>query len=486
MRVSRLPLLALAITLGIAAPAFAQDAPVLSPVTLPGPVTVDHSGTFGGRKVAYQSVVEAIDVNDGAGKPDARLVATSYIAKGGMDARRPVLFVFNGGPIGASAPLHMGAFGPKRVAVPDDINADPSTFRLVDNVYTPLDVADVVVFDPANTGYSRTLPGVAPETQFSNVADARQLAQLVLAWRRIHGRPEAPVYLVGESYGTMRAVEAADQLQAAGDPVAGIFLLGQAVNIIEYAQRPNNIISYAVSLPTLAAVAWSHDKVARQGRTFEGFVKEAQAYGAGEYLTVLFQGDTAAPERMAAVAAKLQDFTGVPAAEFLKRRLKLTKNDFLRLLVPGQTLDSYDARYTVPAGQPMALYASRFEPEMVGYFQSFLKVPAAAGTYSLANPAEAAFESWEWAKNKTPFFDWPYVGQLKAMMDKNPKMRLYVANGYFDTQTTIGAMDYLASQSGLPRDRVRTADFAGGHMFYTVEASLKAFMDDVRRVVTAN
>ncbi|MEH3048453.1 S10 family peptidase [Sphingomonas adhaesiva] len=468
-------------------PLAAQDAPraerpPLSPVSLAAPVVTKHKGVFGGKAVAYTATVEPVVVDGMDGKPAARLVATSYIADG-MAAGRPVAFVFNGGPIAPTTPLHMGAFGPKRIAIPNDLAADPATFKVVDNGYAPLDAADIVIFDPANTGYSRTLPGIAPESQFSNVADGRQLAQLVQAWRRLHNRPTAPVFLIGESYGTMRAVEAADQLQKAGDPVAGIALLGQAVNIIEYAQRPNNIISYAVSLPTLAAIGWAHDKVERKGRSFDAFIKDARDYGAGEYLTVLFQGDRAPAERKAAVARRLQEFTGLPAEEFLRQRLKVAKTAYQRLLFPGKRLDTNDARYFVPDGRNSAPYASRYEPEAARYFQDFLKVPAAAGVYALDNPAEDHFADWQWAENKTPFGDWPYVGQLKRTMEANPRLRLFVANGYYDTQTTIGAMDYLVNQSGLPLDRVETHDYHGGHMFYTVEDSLKTFADDLRRFV---
>lgn len=468
------------------APAAAQVAPVpakiIAPVTLDRPIVAEHRGTFGGRDVAYRSVVEPIVVTDVQGKPVARLVATSYIADG-ADPKRPVVFVFNGGPISPTTPLHMGAFGPKRVAIPDDLNADPASFKVVDNGYAPIDAADIVIFDPANTGYSRTLPGVAPESQFSNVADGRQLAQLVIEWRRIHNRRDSPLYLIGESYGTMRAVEAADQLQQAGTPLAGVMLLGQAVNIIEYAQRPNNIISYAVSLPTLAAIGWAHDKVDRKGRSFDTFIKQAQDYGAGEYLSVLFLGDKAPADRKAAVAKTLEAFTGLPAAEFLRQRLKVTKAAYQRLLFPGKVLDTNDARYFVPDGQHSASYMTRFAPEAVRYFHDVLKVPESAGSYALDNPAEDSFDGWEWAHNKTPFLDWPYVGQLKSVMEKNPSFRLFVANGYFDTQTTIGAMDYLVAQSGFPLERVETRYYWGGHMFYTVEASLKALTDDVRRFV---
>ncbi len=465
-----------------ASAALAQPAPLrepLKPVAIDAPIVTSHVGRFNGLQVAYDAVVEPFITNDQAGKPVAKLVATSYIGKGRGD-NRPVLFVFNGGPIVASTPLHMGVFGPKRLAVPDDITVDPATFKVVDNAYSPLDVADVVIFDPASTGYSRVLPGVAPESQFGIEADARQLAQLVGLWLKAHQRQGAPVYLVGESWGTIRAVEAAAQLQKTDTPADGIMLLGQAVNIIEYSQRPNNIISYAVSLPTLAALGWYHDKVDRKGKTFDQHLKEAQDYAKDEYLSVLFLGDTAPLARRQAVAEKLQALTGLPAEAYMKADLKLTKLEYQKQLFPGYVLDTYDARYKIAVGAPS--YSFGYGAAALAQFKGELKVPEAAGVYSQLMP-NAAFP-WDFGPNKTPFGDWPYARQVRDVMTANPKFRVFVGNGYYDTQTTIGAMDYLVAQNRWPRDRVRTRYFEGGHTMYSVEASAKTLGDDVRAMLT--
>lgn len=457
----------------------------LEPVDLPAPIVTLHEGTFNGRRVRFEAVVEPIIVADAKGNPAARLVTTSYIAREVDSAPRPVLFVFNGGPIGPSIPLHIGAFGPKRIAVPEDTKADLSDLKFVDNIYTPLDAADVVIFDPANTGYSRTLEGVAPETYFSNVADGQQLAQLVIEWSKIHGRASSPKYLVGESYGTMRAVETAEQLQKTETPLSGIMLLGQAVNIIEYCQRPRNIVSYAVSLPTLAAVAWSHDRADRKGRDFDAFIRDARDYGAGEYLSVLFLGDTAPLARRETVALKLQEFTGLSAAEYIGRNLKIRKVEYLRMLFPGRILNSYDARYFEPdkSAENRAGYLNIYGSHFIEYLNNELKA-GGLGVYSDVNPVGGSLAGWDWGPNKTPFGDWPYTDQVSRVLKENPTFRVFVANGYQDTETTIGAMDYLVFQSGWPRERVRTAYYWGGHMFYTVEESLKKLMDDVRAMVT--
>jgi carboxypeptidase C (cathepsin A) len=145
-------------------------------------VVTEHEGVFNGETIRYRAIVESTDAPKQDGAPGARVVSISYVAETGGDTNeRPVLFVFNGGPIAASIWLHMGAVGPKRVAVPDDLAADPATFALADNPYSPLDAADLVFFDPAGTGFSDVLPGAKLEDYFSVAADGQQLTAFIAA-----------------------------------------------------------------------------------------------------------------------------------------------------------------------------------------------------------------------------------------------------------------------------------------------------------------
>lgn len=480
------PLAALAL---MASPLAAQHGPTSPPasppsaVALSAPVVTSHKGRFNGRTINYEARVGPFQATGLDGKPTARLVAISYVAKG-SEPDRPVLFLFNGGPIIASYVLHMGAFGPKRVAIPDDIAAPPSSFKLVDNPYSLLDAADLVFFDPAGTGLSRMLPGVDPASQFGNVADGRQLASLVGEWTKAHGRSAAPIYLVGESYGTMRAPEAARQLSAAGVDVDGIVLLGQAVNIIEYAQRRGNILSYAVSLPTLAAIAWSHGKADAKGRSFAQFTSDARTFAADRYLPVLYKGNVASAEEQREIAAKLEEFTGLSADWYLAHRLRITKVDYQQTLLPGQRLATNDARYAGPADGPDPFEA--VPDAYAAFFKTYLAKDLGvqvAGDYVTSSGFEGSLNDWKWGDNISPFGEWPYARPIGELFAKNPDFRLLVGNGWTDTQTTVGAMDFLISQNDWPRDRVRSVTYMGGHLPYSIESSLKAFSDDVRAMI---
>jgi carboxypeptidase C (cathepsin A) len=492
MRLSALGALAgAALTLAVA-PALAVTSP--APAGPEQPVITHHSGTFNGRHVDYDAIVERTVVADAGGKPAARLATIAYVATAGAAATsRPVLFIFNGGPIAASFVLHMGAFGPRRVAIPDDLTADAAKFATVDNPYTLLDVADLVFYDPAGTGYSRVLPGVDPASYFSVTADGQELAQFVLEWCRRHGRLESPKYLIGESYGTLRAAASANQLQKLSPPLplAGVVLLGQALNIIEFSQRPANVTSYVVSLPTLAAIAWYHGKVRTRARSFDAFIAEVQQFARTDYLTALFQGSALDEPTARRIAARLERYTGISASWYLANSLRISKERYRRELFKdkNEILGMTDARYLGPmvehAGyDPAEVVYRAYEAAFPSYLHGELGV-GEVGEYLTRSPIKG-FDGWQWDGNGTsPFADWPYMSLLTEVFTANPAFRVMVGNGWQDTQTTAGAAQLALAQSGWPRERVGLHFYQGGHMAYTIEASLKALCDDVRRFVSA-
>lgn len=477
----------------VASPAVDQAAGGQKPAPpLPShpPVITHHNGTFNGHLIRYTATVEGLDVPDTKGKPSARVVSFAYTADDVRDkAARPVMFVFNGGPITASLWLHIGVMGPKRVAVPDDLTADPNTYPLVDNVYSPLDVTDLVFIDPASTGYSRVLPGTAPDAYDSVVADGQQVTAFIAAWLTKYGRLSSPAYLLGESYGTIRAAEVAAQLAELPHPILldGVMLMGQAINIIEYRQRPQNIISYAVSLPTLAALGWYHEKVDRQGKTLEQFVDEAWRYAQTDYLTALFQGSAIDPGERDRVARRLEELTGIPAAYYREHDLRISKEQYRGELLKDRKLllGRNDGRYVAPitdkglAPDPSDVVMAPFKRLFADYVRNGLKVDW-TDEYVLFK--ETALDGWKWG-GSGPFADWPYSDRLRKVMKLNPRFHVLIGNGYHDTQTTVGAAEYAVRQAGWPASRATLSFYEGGHMAYTVERSARKFTDDIRALV---
>jgi carboxypeptidase C (cathepsin A) len=481
--------------LAVPRPAASQD--VATVPALHAPVVTRHTGTFNGKRVSYTATVQETIVPNAAGRPSARLVSTAYTADGTDPATRPVIFICNGGPISPSHPLHILALGPRRLAIPPDLKADSTAFRMVDNTYTVLDVADLVFFDPASTGWSRVLEGVKPEEYYTVDADAQQMAAFIDQWLRQNNRRGSPVHLLGESYATIRVPEAVRHLMRLQEPIvpAGVFLMGQAANQLEINTRPQNILSAVAGLPSIAATAWYHRKIDRKGRTVYQIMDEAWKWAGTEYLTALFQGgllDDASRQR---IATKLQEFSGIPSAYFLANDLRIVRTTYLRELfkAEGMKLGWDDARYVGPANgpEPDAPPAQSAYPALMRHFRETLEVERTdeyrrrqfpvTGPDGRPAPGGGA---WAYRSVGSPFDDYPYSAPISEAFKRNPQFRVVVGSGIYDMKTTTGAAHYLVQQSGWPRSRVRMGYYEGGHMAYTNEQALAIFAADVRALVT--
>ena len=97
-------------------------------------------GTFNQKKMSYlASHYETIIYEKNTYEnPMASIFVTEYRTLKN-DPKRPVIFIFNGGPGSASLWLHMGVLGPKVVKVPSDATDDGSPpYNLIDNNSSPV------------------------------------------------------------------------------------------------------------------------------------------------------------------------------------------------------------------------------------------------------------------------------------------------------------------------------------------------------------
>lgn len=456
------------------------------------PFVTRHQGVFNGERVRYVATVAETVVTNPAGAPAVRFVTTSYVREGVDKARRPVLFAFNGGPSSSSATLHMVALGPKRILVAQDLDAPEPPPQTVDNAECVLDVADIVMIDPPETGFSRVLAGGSREDVYSVNGDARAVSDFVLAWSRANGREASPKYVLGESYGTIRAAMMAGLL-AQTAPLDGVFLFGQAVNMIETSQRAKNALAYATNLTALAAIAAYHGRAERSDRPVGEIIDEAWTWGMGPYLMALVRGYDLPQAERTQIVARLQALTGIGADYYLANDLAITKIAFARELLKdkGLRLGTYDARYVgpVPADgertpDPSAKPMRAIEPMMLEHYARFLNVPWSAAEY---RPSAPETGDWEW--NGTlgpggPFLDFDYPAEISKAFAANPDFRLMIGTGVYDLTTTVGPARYMVARSDYPRDRVIQREYVGGHMAYTDERTLKAFNGDIRVFVT--
>jgi carboxypeptidase C (cathepsin A) len=488
---------ALALVLG-ATPATAQPKPeeakaAEKPIRDPVVSVTRHSGTFGGQRINYTAIAGETFLKAEDGTPRAAIFSTSYI-KEPRDPNRPITFLYNGGPGSGSLWLHMGAFGPKKVAIPSDATDDGAPpYPIVDNPDALLDVTDLVFIDPVGTGFSHALGKTDPKDFYGVTKDAESIAQFIRLWLNEHGRWNSPKYIGGESYGTTRSAALVNQLEGAYNDVAlnGIILISTVLDFGAGADTPGNEMTHILNLPSMAATALYHGKA--QAPSVEAFVADARRFAIGPYATALLKGAALQAEERASVRRELARFTGLSESYLEQADLRVTPGRFYKELLRdrGLTIGRLDSRYT-GRDYDNAGETPDNDPSFYGIDAGYT---AAANQHlrdTLKFRSDRSYVSiggiggqWDWRlgggrDNDVYVNVAPYIG--KAMRE-NRGLRVFVGQGYYDFATPFFGAEYALSRTGIPQDRIHYEYYGSGHMMYVREEDRAKLSRDVRAFI---
>ena len=210
-------------------------------------------------------------------------------------SKRPVWFLFNGGPGAATVWLHMGAFGPKMVKMQPNGMALPPPYTYVDNPNCLLDTGDLVFIDAMGTGFSRPdKPGYGVD--FGGVEnDLAAFGEFIRSFLNEYNLWGSPLFVGGESYGTTRAAGLAGYLTDHDMPINGVMLLSAVIDANASAGEQRQL----QTLPTEIMTAHYHKKLPPdlQKLSVEQIAKRAREFASGEYLEYLFDGARATDAR---------------------------------------------------------------------------------------------------------------------------------------------------------------------------------------------
>lgn len=444
------------------------------------------------RTQPARMTIDQITARGLKGERFGTLVIPSIVAAK-AEAGRPIIFAFNGGPGAASGWLQLGLLGPLRVVIPDDpaqpIPPSPRLAKVQDGLSS---VADLVFIDPLETGFSRAGADVDAAAIQDWRGDGDYIADAIRDWLALHGRSSAPVVLIGESYGTERAVAVADALTRSDNPVrlSGVVLVSQSITVENSLQRNGNDLGTAIGLPTIAATACYWGKA--KGRPMDCAVA-AQDYALDHYLPALAAGTALPAARRSDAEQRMASITGLPAEHFAKKGLPLTKDGYRRLALAGEgkLLGVYDSRYAAPVdparkGQDPSFdtLLPAMEDAMARANSMLLGInasPVDGSAYRLANLQLG--DQWGYGGLADPYRSLDMMGVLARSLRRSGG-RLMIAGGLFDTAGSYGADRYLASHIDLPRDSVEVASYDGGHMFYLNGDSRRAFLASLRSFIT--
>jgi carboxypeptidase C (cathepsin A) len=465
--------------------------------------TTKHQVHMGGAVISYTATAGTMLMKNDKDEPIALFGFTAYV-KDGTDLRtRPIMFAYNGGPGSASAWLHMGILGPKRTVFKDLEANTHGPFRIVDNEFRTLDLADLVMIDPIGTGFSRPI-GKAEGKDFWGVDnDITSVSNFIVRYLSQYGRWASPKFILGESYGGVRTGGVSyELLNKHNVALNGVILVSPYMDAAAGHAGFKVDEPYINFLPTYASTAWYHHVLANQPAELKPFLREVEAFAQDVYAPVLFKGARATKAERQRVLDGLARYTGVSADYWDKANLRLSEGRFLQELMRDKhiVVGRVDSRYQ--GGDLSALsenmrydpYGSQIAPAIVAtfndYYRQDLKVESDR-EYILSGDL---YRNWDGSHKqpdlngqKSPFTN--TAVDLAQAMTINPKMKVLILQGYFDLAVPYRSVEFVIDHLDITpdlRSNVNIEYYDAGHMMYVHPASMVKFRKDVAGFIEAN
>jgi carboxypeptidase C (cathepsin A) len=488
-------------------PANTPTANAGNPERAPTPVppeknsVTEHDLSLGGKVIHYTATAGNLLINGDDEQPNASVFYVAYTMNGVSDLRtRPLTFLYNGGPGSASMWLHMGAVGPARVVTSSPAATGSGPYEIVPNEYSLLDGSDLVFIDAVGTGYSRPV-GKGVIRDFAGTdPDVRAFEKFIYRYVSVNHRWNSPKFLFGESYGTTRSAALVDALENGGMSFNGVILMSSILNYFVLA--PGSDALFIGNLPSYAAIAWHYEKVSRKGRDEKAFLDEVRAFARGPYAEALARGHGLPEAQVDAIAMRLSGYTGLSVAYIKEANLRVSPPRFRKELLRDQRaiLGRYDARFEGTdidaAGETPGYDPSNsgiegaFVTALHDYLDRELKYtsdqiyfPSGPGinqawdhTHRLGSAAPAGGGGQGQSMR-----DAYVAGDLADAMRKNPRLKIFSANGLFDLATPFFITEYDLAHVELEpklRGNIEFGYYPAGHMIYLNVDALKQFKAD--------
>ena len=388
----------------------------------------------------------------------ARLFYIAYTKDGSDVTKRPIMYAYNGGPGSASVWLHMGLMGPQKVVLSDSGSMLKPPFTYTDNPYTWLVETDIVFIDPMMTGYTRPA-GDHDKNEFTGFEnDVQFVGDFIRLYTTQNNRWLSPKYIGGESYGTTRSAGLADYLQSRyGLYLNGVILISAILDFGSVETDRGNDRPYPLQLPTFAATAWYHHKLSPQYNNLDSLLREVEIFALGEYATALLKGDALSEEEKQHIVQKLHSYTGLSTDYIKEVNLRFDVGRFNKELLrsEGLTVGRLDSRFT---GHDYDEAGESFEYDPS--YDNAIYGPFTAAVYDYIR-TQLNFKSdlpyeiltgrvGNWPLSKDRYLN--VAESLRDAMTKNPYLKVWIAQGYYDMATPYYATENVVAHMFLKND----------------------------------
>lgn len=440
-----------------------------------------HSARIGGQQINYTATAGTYVIKSDDGTPKATFFYVAYTKDDVADiSKRPISFVYNGGPGSASLFTHMG-LGPKRIVLTDDGHGMPAPYSIVDNESSFLDASDLTFVDAISTGFSRPAPGENPSQFYGTVQDATWFSDFIYQYLTRNERWASPKFLIGESYGTTRSAQMASTLQHRHQIYLNGIVLVSSVAFASWGADDRS----KFFLPTYTTSAWYHHLLPPdlQKENIESVAQAARQFAHGEYAAALEKGDQLSQAEYHKVVQDLARFTGLSPKYIEETNLRISPQRWFKELLrdkrrtvgrldsrfEGMDVDAAGERYEYDSseasyeGAYSAMFQDYVHRELKWNSDMYYTITANVRPWDQGQPGQVA-ES------------------LRSAMTQQTNLKVLVACGYYDLATPFNGIEQTVSHMSLEppvRKNIGFTYYEAGHMMYIDRKAREKLHKDV-------
>ncbi len=272
-------------------------------------------------------------------------------------------------------------------------------------------------------------------------------------------------------------------------------LISTVLNFSTLAFADGNDLPYPLYLPTYAASAWYHKKLANdmQQMELDRLLREVEHFASNDYTMALARGGALTADERKNIVEKLSRYTGMTQDYIDKADLRIRSDNFRKFLLGDsrQIIGRFDARikgydprpvgsspdYDPSLPEYLAIYSATFND----YVRKELK-------YENDLPYEvlAGLGPWNYGRGGNGYLN--VAEELRSAIMKTPHLKVMFCSGYFDLATPYFSTTYTVDHMDLGkelRQNISIQRFIGGHMMYHNQKSLMELKQDIQQFMAS-
>lgn len=463
-------------------------------------------------QIQYTARAGWILLRDKEEQPAAEMFHVAYIKDSKEESNRPITFIFNGGPGAASAYLHLGAMGPKRVVFESNGVPGAPPVTLEDNAESWLDFTDLVFVDPVGTGFSRTVnkkdqteegddtkkeSSKSDASYYGVKSDLEALSEFIIRYLSENHRWLSPVFIAGESYGGFRVGKLAKLLQEGyGVGLNGAVILSPALEFTLLDPSDYDVLHWIDVFPSMAAAAAYHGRsgIFSTDTNLQEILDTSQDFAVNKLYRLLTLGGALPEESQRQIIRQISKYLGLPLELVRQSQGRISPARFARHLLQDSRMvcGMYDATVTAIDPFPDRETYQGPDPTLFGIERHFASGINARLRKDLGVKTDRIYNLLSMDVNKAWKIDTERhaldsqmgaTDDLRYGMSINPHMKVFISHGFYDLVTPYFSSTRLRNLMRLDNtlsENLTMKHFPGGHMFYTWDSSRKELKEEMK------